>query len=58
LPGRSLEDRDPVQGNFIARIVTRRGEADVSPWQGQPVRLRVVMRGAKLCAFQFINGGE
>lgn len=51
--GFALADADMIQGNFLRKVVTWRGRSDVSGLAGQPVQLRLVMRAAKLYAFQF-----
>lgn len=53
VPGFTLEQSDPIRGNFIARTVTWKGREDVSALAGTPVRLRFAMRDAKLYAFHF-----
>ncbi len=53
--GFSLADADMMQGNFVRRTVTWAGSDDVSTLKSQPIRLRFVMRGAKLYAFQFVQ---
>ena len=55
VPGFSLADADMMQGNFIRRTVAWAGSDDVSTLKGQPIRLRFVMREAKLYAFQFMQ---
>ena len=47
------QDADRVTGNAVAKPVTWGGSGDVSPLAGAPVKLRFVMRDAKLFAFQF-----
>jgi hypothetical protein len=39
--------------NDVAHVVKWQGRSDVGPLAGRPVRLRFVMRSAKLYAFQF-----
>ena len=53
IPGRSLEDCDPISGDFLNRTVTWRGDSDLSAWAGRPVRVRLQMRRARLYAMQF-----
>jgi hypothetical protein len=65
IPGFTLEDADEINGNYI-RVLARwraelvqkmrrpQGDPDVSTLAGRPVRLRFVMRDAKLFAFQFV----
>lgn len=55
VPGFSLADADLVQGNFLRKVITWRGNEDLSRLRGRPVRLRFVMRAAKLYAFQFTD---
>lgn len=54
IEGFTLAQADLLQGNALRRIVTWRGSDDVSRLAGRPVRLRFVMRSAKLYAFQFV----
>lgn len=53
--GFSLANADTIRGNFIRRTVTWQGSDDVSSLKGQPVRLRFVVRAAKLYAFEFVT---
>lgn len=53
LPGFSLAEADLIQGNHLCKVATWAGKDDVSALKGRPVRLRFVMRAAKLYAFQF-----
>lgn len=55
VPGFTLDDCDPIRLSWIDKTVTWKGKPDVSALAGQPIRLRFVMRGAKLYAFQFIE---
>ena len=57
LPGLSLAEADTVSGNSLHKPVTWRGGGTSPPHAGTPVRLRFVMRGMKLYAFQFRDGG-
>lgn len=52
--GFALADADMIHGNFIRKAVTWNGSDDLSALKGQPVRLRFVMRAAKLYAFEFV----
>ena len=56
LPGLSLAEAETVSGNSLHKPVTWRG-GDLASAAGAPVRLRFVMRGMKLYAFQFGDGG-
>jgi hypothetical protein len=53
IAGLTEKDADPVTGNSVAAPVSWRGSRDLSGLRGRPVRLRFVMRDAKLYAFQF-----
>ena len=54
IEGFALADADLIQGNFIAKTVTWRGRDAVAALKAKPIRLRFVMRAAKLYAFQFV----
>lgn len=56
LPGRRLDECDPVDLNHVRTVVTWRNKPDVGDLQGRPVRLRFKMRLSKLFAFQFVSG--
>ncbi len=51
--GYTLADADERDGNRVERAVTWNGKCDVAALQNRPIRLRFVMRAAKLYAFQF-----
>lgn len=53
IPGFTLADADMIYGNNIHKTVSWKGSSDVSQLAGQPVRLHLQMRAAKLYAFQF-----
>ncbi|MBN2455623.1 MAG: hypothetical protein JXB29_03655 [Sedimentisphaerales bacterium] len=53
IEGFDLANCDTIMGNFPNKIVTWQGKSDLSALIGKPVRLRFVMRAAKLYAFQF-----
>jgi hypothetical protein len=55
IPGFTLADCEEVGGNFIDQTVHWRGSPDVSALAGQPVRLHVRLKRAKLFAFQFTS---
>ncbi len=56
LPGRSLADCDPLQGDGYELTATWRSEADIGAWSGMPVRLQFRLQQADLFAFEF--GGD
>jgi len=56
--GFAQEDADRVTGNAVDKPVTWRGSGDVSALAGTPIKLRFVMRDAKLYAFQFGASGR
>ena len=53
--GYSLDECDRIMWNDVAHTVKWRGKSDVSSLAGQPVRIRIVMRAARLYAFQFVT---
>ena len=53
IPGFTLQESDWIVGNSVRYPVTWKGKADVKELEGKPVRLRFVMRDARLYAFQF-----
>jgi len=53
IPGYSVDDCEPITGDHIATTVEWRGDADLSPVAGRPLRLEVHLRDASLYAFQF-----
>ncbi len=53
LPGYALSDADGLRGNAIHKTVTWQGRSEIGGLAGHTVRLRFVMRDAKLYAFQF-----
>jgi len=58
VPGYALDDADMIHGNHIRVTCTWRGESDVAALAGRPVRLRFVMRAAKLYAFEFVRAPD
>ncbi len=51
--GYALDDSDQLIGNEIERVVTWKGNQDVRPLSGKPVRLRFVMKDADLYSLRF-----
>ena len=56
LDGHSLADCDRMLGNHVRHTVTWNGSSDLGVPHGTPLRLRFVMRAAKLYALQFTDG--
>ena len=54
IPGYTLNDCDRILTNDVAHVVRWKGNADVTPLAGKPIRLKITMRSAKLYAFQFL----
>ena len=53
LEGHTLADADEIFGDTLARPVTWKGNPDVGPLAGKPVRLRFVMSDADLYSLRF-----
>ncbi len=53
IEGYAKEDCDEVVGNYVAKTITWRGNQECTKLAGKPVRLHILMRNAKLYAFQF-----
>ena len=56
LDGHALADSDRVMGNHVRHTVTWNGSSELGLPHGTPLRLRFVMRAAKLYALQFKHG--
>ena len=55
ISGFTREDADQILRSSVAATVSWRGATDLSQVKGQRVRLRFLMRDAKLFAFQFVS---
>lgn len=55
IPGYAAADAVETIGNEIDRVVRWKAGPDVSSLAGKPVRMRLVMKDAKLYSFQFRN---
>lgn len=53
IPGYTLADADPINGNSVRIPVAWRGSTDLSGLAGRTVQLHLRMRDARLYAFQF-----
>jgi len=53
ISGFTESDADEINGNYIRVFASWNGSTDTSPIAGRPVRLRFLMRDAKLYSFQF-----
>jgi len=51
--GFTIDDADEITGDHVRRSVTWNGSSDVSSLTDKPVRLRFVIRDAKLYSFRF-----
>ena len=56
LPGFAAEDADEINGNYIRVSASWKGSTGVGSLAGRPVRLRFLMRDARLYSFQFLPG--
>jgi hypothetical protein len=52
--GHTFADCDPISGDALQHTVTWQSNADLSVWIGQPMRLRLQLRRARLHALQFV----
>ena len=55
IEGYALEDVDVMTGNSLKKPVSWNGGGEVSGLSGNPVKLRFVMRDARLYAMQFVQ---
>jgi hypothetical protein len=55
ITGRTFADCDPLTGDMPEQIVTWGGDANLSAWAEQLVRLRIRLRRARLHALQFVG---
>lgn len=55
IAGFTESDADEINGNYIRVLASWNGSTDAGSLAGQPVRLRFLMRDAKLFSFQFIT---
>ena len=53
IPGYTTEEADALYYNNVRAVAAWKGETDLSPLAGRPVRIHFIMRAAKLYAFQF-----
>ena len=56
LPGFSAEEADKINGNYIRVSGSWKGNSDLASLAGRPIKLRFLMRDAKLYSFQFLAG--
>jgi hypothetical protein len=54
IPGFTLEDADRLNGNSVRMQATWGARADIGFLSGKPIRIRFVMKNARLYAFQFV----
>ena len=55
ITGFAGEDADNIATDNVMQVVTWKGSSDITSLAGKPVRLRFVVKDAKLFAFQFVN---
>jgi hypothetical protein len=55
IQGFTLAEADLIQGNFTDKIVAWNESVDINHLAGRSIKLRFVMRSAKLYAFQFVK---
>jgi hypothetical protein len=55
IAGFTESDADEINGNYIRVLASWNGSTDAGSLAGQPVRLRFLMRDAKLYSLQFIR---
>ena len=54
IKGYSPKECDVVNGNFVEKVITWRGEENISDFSGEPIKLYFKMKDAKLYSFQFL----
>ncbi len=54
IPGFTYHDSDELNGNSVRMAAAWNGQTDLSKLEGRPIRLHLLMRSAKLYAFQFL----
>jgi hypothetical protein len=52
----TIDACDEIYGNELGKMVTWKGQGDVSKFVGKPVRLRFELKDADLFSFQFGDG--
>ena len=53
IAGHGFEDCDPISGDHLSKTVSWNGDADLSAWAGKPIRMRFIMRRARLFSLWF-----
>ena len=56
ISGFTKEDSDVIRGNHITKLVTWKGNSDLTELVGKSVKIKFYMRDAKLYAFQYSKG--
>ena len=54
IPGRTLEESDPICGDHLAKRLTWNGDGHLSDLKGETIRLRIRMRAAKLFSLRAV----
>lgn len=55
IEGYAHADADLIQGNYMDKPVSWKGESDLDELAGREIKLKFIMKAAKLYTFQFIN---
>jgi hypothetical protein len=53
LEGYGFDDADPITTSGHSQVVSWNGNSDLSTMEGQPIKLRLYFKNAKLYSFQF-----
>lgn len=55
IAGFSADRCDPINGDYVSRVLTWQGDSDLSALAGKRIKLRFLMRDAKLFAFKLLG---
>jgi hypothetical protein len=51
----TIDEADLIQGNYVDKVVTWNGSSDLSSLENKQIKLKFVMKAAKLYSFKFTN---
>lgn len=54
IPGFTVQDADPIHTPGVRQTVSWNGASDLSRFRGEPVKLHIRLRNARLRALQFV----